>query len=46
MLGFVFSRGVNLTFALGGIFEQCSNVPLYKSMILIIILGETRGSYN
>jgi len=42
----VFARGVDLNITIRGTFEQCSNVPLNISMILIFILEETHGSYN
>jgi hypothetical protein len=42
----VFARGVDLNIALRGTFEYCSNVPHVSSMILILILEETRGAYK
>jgi len=35
-----------MSIALGGTFEQCSNVPHNMSMNLIFILEETQGAYN
>jgi len=35
-----------MNIALRGTFEQCSNVPLNRSMILIIMLEETHGTCN
>ena len=43
MLCFVFARGLDLNIALEGAFEQCSNVSLNISMILIFILED--GAY-
>jgi len=42
----MFARGVDFSIALGGTFEQRSNVPHNMSMNLIFISKETHGAYN
>jgi len=42
----MFVRGEDLDTVLRDTFEQCLNVPLNISMILIFTLEETRGAFN